>query len=276
MWVNQSSRPRSARLECKLSPAELVDWVLEEGQIDPPVGSVADLAQLLGIDRVEVNDMLTKAGCLEVSGGDLVIQVRPGKSQWQRFTLAHELGHYLLAVHQGIPLAKQVGDRRVERYCNSFASHLLLPREWIRSVADGASPSLDVVLSIASLANCTAATALVAINDALEWGATLAIWRRMTGDWTVQSCIRPYPTVCMEPTFSSARVLASARSTTTRSVLPVLADKRLAVLDAELRRSGGAVLVFSRSITGIDDKASGQPSDAGFATPNPRSIDLNA
>ena len=45
----------------------------------------------------------------------------------QRFTLAHELGHLLLSFNEELPLEEK------ERYCNRFASSLLMPKDAIEN-----------------------------------------------------------------------------------------------------------------------------------------------
>ena len=47
-----------------------------------------------------------------------------------RFTLAHELGHWLF----GITFADACGRSDVERFMNSFAAHLLMPEEYVHKV----------------------------------------------------------------------------------------------------------------------------------------------
>jgi hypothetical protein len=42
----------------------------------------------------------------------------------KRFTLAHELGHFLLRHH----LKQEIKKEEIERWCNSFAAELLLPK----------------------------------------------------------------------------------------------------------------------------------------------------
>ena len=47
-----------------------------------------------------------------------------------RFTLAHELGHWLF----GTTFADACGRSDVERFMNSFAAHLLMPEEYVHKV----------------------------------------------------------------------------------------------------------------------------------------------
>lgn len=248
--------PRRNLISCDLSPAQLATWALAEARVRPPVPSVTHVAQVLGIARVEESAELTKAGCLDVDRGDVVVRVRPGNPRWQRFTLAHELGHYLLAVHQGIPLAEQLGDRRAERYCNSFASHFLLPRPWLRSAVPTSDPSLENLLSLADDADCTAATAMAALIDAKRWNAILAVWRLEGGEWRVQTCLRPETGLRLAADPNSADVLnAAPRGSTTRAHLPLIADGKRVIVEVEMTRQGVSVI----TLTGDTDLLSPGP-----------------
>lgn len=234
------------RVPCDLSPAQLAAWTFHEAAIDPPVDSLPELARSLGVARICENERLTKAGCLDVLAGQLVVQIRPGSPRWQRFTIAHELGHYLLAVHQGVPFATQTHNRQVERYCNSFASHLLLPRTWLRAEVRGKPQTLGVLLDVARLAKCTAAAALVALGDAVQWRATLAVWRRVDDEWRVQTCIRPnLPNVHLAPDEGTSEIFDQACSRVTRARVPVRVSDDRVTLDAQLRRFGPTVLCFA-------------------------------
>lgn len=234
-------------LSCDFNPAQLAMWALVEAKVSPPVPSVSYVARALGISRVEESSTISKAGCLAVDDGELVVFVRPGNRRWQRFTLAHELGHYLLAVHQGIPLRDQLRDRRAERYCNSFASHFLLPRPWLRQTIPDDSANLDLLLSLARVASCTAATAMGALIDASVWNGTLGVWRMEAGEWRAQTCLRPGAGLRLGAGEGTASVLDRARyDVTLDAVLPVLANGTGMAVDAEMRREGRAVITFTR------------------------------
>jgi Zn-dependent peptidase ImmA (M78 family) len=49
----------------------------------------------------------------------------------QRFTVAHELGHYYLR-HKRPSFAEPGGASRLERDAERFAAHLLMPSAWVR------------------------------------------------------------------------------------------------------------------------------------------------
>ena len=77
---------------------------------------------------------------LGVIGSNIVV-TRNARRERQRFSLAHELGHLALAEH-GVPIAESLRtarDKQVERWCDQFASHLLMPEAWIQQEINGSS-----------------------------------------------------------------------------------------------------------------------------------------
>jgi len=96
----------------------------------------------------EVSGMLRKRAGYE----DPEILLNAGDSRnRQRFTCAHELGHYNQRVKQGLDGAWEYVDKRdplssqglkpEEIYANKFAAELLMPREEIESRADDPNPA---------------------------------------------------------------------------------------------------------------------------------------
>lgn len=91
-----------------------------------------------------------------------------------RFTLAHEVAHFLLG-HR-IPLEAGIeGDGRSpfsahqEREADVFATEFLMPEAWVKAYCAGGSTSLAVVHAIANafrVSNVAAAMRLVELSDA--------------------------------------------------------------------------------------------------------------
>jgi hypothetical protein len=114
-------------------------------------------------------------------------------SRRMRFTLAHELGHVLLPWHvetvqcdmqqQGYPeegvteSPNPIGITQ-EHQANSFASHLLVPRGFLRDIAPGYVRVPDV-LSRLEQANVSAAAGVVALASTLPAGYAFLV-RGMT------------------------------------------------------------------------------------------------
>lgn len=107
---------------------------------------------------VEV-DSQSFEGALLRSSRDLSgrILVRSGirESGRRRFTIAHEIGHFMLHGNQQIPCSSSViegwkeGQPEPEREADSFASELLLPSDDVIQQVNKRWPSIDVVSDLA-------------------------------------------------------------------------------------------------------------------------------
>jgi len=107
-----------------------------DGQIDP-------IVTMLG-GKIEMTDWFSpqQTGHIKVSGpGDFVIQLSPLSGETRRlFTIAHELGHYVLHSQFGkFPLEiSRHGSDRVEWEANWFAAGFLMPAtEFLSLVKQG-------------------------------------------------------------------------------------------------------------------------------------------
>lgn len=108
-----------------------------------PGDEVEKVVEMLG-GRVELTDFASAAntGSITVYGPeDFVIALSPlAGSGRSRFTMAHELGHYVLHSKLGkIPLqVRRDGSGRTEWEANWFAAGFLMPEEEIRTkIAEG-------------------------------------------------------------------------------------------------------------------------------------------
>lgn len=123
-------------------PDELCDLVLEHsGHVCPPtdLDAVCDLWPDLSV----IEENLDKEGYLipmGVSGAEVLLRKQDPPSR-KKFTLAHELGHWILALYDGehISFGKierhnlslsshQVRKSPIETWCNKFAASLLMPK----------------------------------------------------------------------------------------------------------------------------------------------------
>ena len=123
-----------------------------------PKADLDQLAAQLGLTIVEV-DSQSFEGALLRSSRDLSgrILVRRGirESGRRRFTVAHEIGHYILHVDQQIPCSPRViegwreGQPTPEREADTFASELLLPTTETVQCVNRRWPSMEVVADVA-------------------------------------------------------------------------------------------------------------------------------
>jgi hypothetical protein len=141
----------------------------------------------LGYREVEA---CQRSSRLALSDAGLEIQVRKAARPIQRFWIAHEVGHFLLATKFAIPFREQVNDRSIEVFCNSFASHLLLPGPWLRRRAADQDEDLATALTIAFDAQTSIMTTVAALNDRAGWDSVLVMWKiDKSGRWRASSII---------------------------------------------------------------------------------------
>src|SRR4051794_19048821 len=125
------------------NPDQLCRRILERAEIGhPPV----DLARIVGIwkNLSTVEEDLDGSGYLLPLGrlgGEIVLN-RSDPEERRRFTIAHELGHWVL----GIICEKKYGEFQqppgvaraaLEKWCDAFATSLLMPPELVRSWLPG-------------------------------------------------------------------------------------------------------------------------------------------
>ncbi|MEN3281508.1 MAG: hypothetical protein V7607_2648 [Solirubrobacteraceae bacterium] len=114
-------------------------------------------------------------GLLRLEGGRPTVVVDSGLQRARaRFTVAHEIGHWVLARHP--QLVREVWSaqpwlREPERFCDRFAEALLLPSQWVRPQLLAMRPSLDALVWLAQ-------TADVSLTAASVRAARIARWRR--------------------------------------------------------------------------------------------------
>ncbi len=148
-----------------------------------PVDLLA-LASELGIAEIATVNGLIEDGRLEQTRGRVrVLLSNRSTPERQRFTLAHEIGHLLLADPKRDLIARRMksGDD-VERFCDHFAAALLLPRAAVEEF--GARPkTLSNVRRLAAQAETSLAAATVRLNEVADWRCSLLHWRRADAGW---------------------------------------------------------------------------------------------
>ena len=127
-----------------VAPTHAANDLLEKAGVAKPPVDVAKLAELCGVMVLYSEFPDSLSGLVFAHDGASVIGVNENHPRnRQRFSLAHELGHYLLGHHQesrgyedrfhidtsdGTPPGF---DWRAERAANDFATEVLMPRKFI-------------------------------------------------------------------------------------------------------------------------------------------------
>jgi hypothetical protein len=171
------------------NPARLAAAI--HGQLGNESGPVPvhDIATALDIDEIRAEPLINLEGALlarpERPKGKILVNGNSSR-QRQRFTISHELGHFLNVWHQptgvdgfhcsrdDIQTGRWDANREATRHtrqeaeANRFAIELLLPRARLTG-ALSAAPDLDVILSAASendVSRAATARRFVELHDA--------------------------------------------------------------------------------------------------------------
>lgn len=140
-------------------PEQLVDEILKQNPSIPLPVPVEDIASLAGISRIEAITSDGFEGALisnpEKSDGAIFYNVNRPKPR-RRFTIAHELGHFLLPWHRQSTFNCTSDDISLrtnadwEVQANQFAAELLMPPQLVkRRLKDWKDPELAHITALA-------------------------------------------------------------------------------------------------------------------------------
>lgn len=154
-------------LDGKTKPDAIVGEILRQNPEMPFPLPLEDLAQVAGIKQIAGLQTEGFEGMLmtdaEKSSGVILVKAN-GNPQRRRFTIAHELGHYLLPWHRQTNYScatesiKDTGDDartsrlvEMEQEANAFASELLMPTTVFRKLLrQYGEPALEQVQALAA------------------------------------------------------------------------------------------------------------------------------
>jgi hypothetical protein len=157
-------------------------------QAEPPL-PLERIAQSLGVDEVRCVPLLEEGRLERSSTGTRILLNSEAPPPRQRFTLAHELGHLVLA-DPGQPLvARRAGTfTSEERFCDSFAAALLIPARWLERNYRTRPASLAAAREIAGHCESSLAATVVRGNSLLQWNRSFLRWRcDAKGVWRLAS-----------------------------------------------------------------------------------------
>ncbi len=141
-------------------PEQLVDAIVEQNPGLPLPVPIEELATLAGISQIECFASEGFSGALitnaEKSDGAIFYSSRDPRPR-QRFTIGHELGHFLLPWHRQSQFNCKAQDLRYgaksewEIEANRFSAELLMPRTLVMRQLQGAdAPNLSQVMKLAN------------------------------------------------------------------------------------------------------------------------------
>lgn len=177
---------------------EFVGRVLAQLGVDsePPI-DVALVAARLGLE-VRREPLNGADGVLRMERDRPVISVDVTSARPRaRFTLAHEVGHFMLAGcadEVAHIWAAQPSLRDPERFCDRFAESLLLPYDWVQREMRNGPQSLQRLIWVSMTAQVSMSAASVRVTRVAGWRRTLLRLARLARRWAllaVTGLLRP-------------------------------------------------------------------------------------
>lgn len=120
------------------SAKQVIDLARERGLFNGSSLDVEKVANSMGIEVVKEKLKDNISGKLEINGDDARIVINAEHSrQRQRFTIAHELGHYILHrkeqnTFEDVIFFRGKDMTNIEYSANKFAGDLLMPEDKVR------------------------------------------------------------------------------------------------------------------------------------------------
>lgn len=142
-------------------PRAFAEALLERLGLHEQVPEIEDVARQLNLE-IEEEDVDGFDGCLVRPVGAPIgmigIRRTIREASRKRFTIAHEIGHFILPDHDhanGVCTARDLNrwstsQRDYEQEANHFAAELLIPTSIARRIIAGLNPSLDILKEMAS------------------------------------------------------------------------------------------------------------------------------
>lgn len=137
-----------------------------------------------------IEEEISQDGRLEYRDRPTVVKKYGQPPARQRFTVAHEIGHWLL---DAAPFEEELlseircAFRSDEVFCDTFAGALLMPRSWLvpryGSALRTANKRLPLIEGVAREAHVSMAAATIRIRDVFGLNQTLLSWTLMQGGW---------------------------------------------------------------------------------------------
>jgi hypothetical protein len=174
---------RMALADC-FTPLELVSEIFKSNpDLQPPI-PLEDIAKASGITQIVEDQKLRDipiAGLLVADEGKQqgVIHVEPGPSLGRRrFTIGHELGHFLIPSHSpcSLDLKGRRGDQIIEDEADQFSTELLLPLHLLRPAFDKQNASLSKAIDVANTFEMSVQATINRLISSNLWPQTVVVF----------------------------------------------------------------------------------------------------
>ncbi|WP_072384406.1 ImmA/IrrE family metallo-endopeptidase [Novosphingobium sp. NDB2Meth1] len=200
-----------------LALAEKIHELLPDLAPDFDLDALCAAFDIHSINRVETSayEAAIVMDVLKAQGAILLAKGR--RRERERFSIAHELGHFLIETHRpvpGQPLSCALNDlshtdtkaadrhKRIEAEANRFAAALLMPAAKVRKAMTAREPNLDEIVSLArnfavskeamARVYVTASRADIAVLI-LQHGRILRVYRSAEFPWIQVPIGQPVP-----------------------------------------------------------------------------------
>jgi Zn-dependent peptidase ImmA (M78 family) len=172
--------------------------VLRDGGFVAPPVDLLMLADRLGVDDIRL-ESCREEGSVRRDGSSTIVVLRKDRSrQRQRFTLAHELAHLMLAQGDALETSFRMPSERsttLEGLCDDIAASLLMPSTWVKAHVSGRPFSLATVRRLASSCDVSLAASLVRLNEIAGWRGVLLRWAYRRQRYRLMSCTGAPPEI---------------------------------------------------------------------------------
>jgi hypothetical protein len=242
----------------------VVDRSIERGLADRLASAVgrlsggvpADLEQLaraLGVTEI-VRTSMVEDGRTTWNNGRPRIELRADRlPQRTRFTLAHEIGHILIAQDETVARrTHQLKGDAIEKLCDWIATSILMPRVWIADYGRRDRYNLSLLRLIAHKADVSLSAAAVRLAEVSDRTCVLLRWQRGPNRWLVigQAAVpRQYSGGIQAPPETSAAFEELPNRRDTWREITLQAGETSLVAAAHLDRCGGTCVSLLTSLT---------------------------
>jgi hypothetical protein len=138
--------------------------------------SLESLSRDFGVAEILREDLSFEGGIF-LEGTRQVIKLNArSPATRQRFTLAHEIAHLMMAPHETASVRRSFTQNDLESTCDMVASELLMPYKEITELASG-NASLDKLLGIAHSFGVSIQAAAIRISNLLLWKHSFGFWK---------------------------------------------------------------------------------------------------
>lgn len=132
----------------------------------------------VSVDSLENEGYLVDLG---IHGAEIVIRAGENPNR-RRYTIAHELGHWFL-INSGSMTNEALTDEecsKIERWCDAFAAHLLIPRKTIVEFTEWSAISIQRLIKKASELEVSLQALIRRVLEEAPYSGGV-LWFRMMG-----------------------------------------------------------------------------------------------